>query len=764
MNIIFLLSLLSLTAYAAVSVIKRLPKGGLLRLIFGGAAILTAVVAGIMEASLLPLSIGIAAGVAASFGLSILSQKCKGEGTKSFVLYMAKALAIVLVLEAVVLNFDCYHLWRGGYEEKELDLAAAGMNGFSAAADGYVSTGDAATVEFTAVDQRVGIIRAEVETGNYKVDYSIDFTDETNASYYIRSGLVKGSIYPEIEQTKYIVCDFSGKVGKFRINFSGLTDSPVTLKSVTLNVDYPAHFSIFRVLLILGGIAFVWLFRRSVNFRAPIRKRDYTVKAVTALIIIAAVVIVILLGSIGMNPSQDFKLTTGNQMTKELVDAFEEGRVELLAQPSEQLLQMENPYDWSARSEQGVSALWDHVLYEGKYYSYYGIGPVVLLFLPYHLITGFYFPSALAGMLFNVIALIFIGMTFYKLMKKLFGDIPLSMYTAALVMIYAACGVWYCTVLVNFYEIAQSSGFCFTALGAYFLVASNVIGDGEIRPSRAALSSLFLAIAVTCRPTTAVWCVAAVAFIVAGVMKLKREEKPALKRYVVYLLCALLPFVVIGGVQMLYNHARFGSFTDFGIDYSLTINDFTKTEYHTQLAAIGFFDYLLAPPSFSGEFPYINTTLSTLGVNGYYFVATNNGAGLLYRALPMFFLFGAPFALKYVGKEKKIRTAVLFSIVAFVAPFVVIASIWESGYGVRYMMDFAWEMLVCALFVMFLFYRNLKGKDAKKIYEHILLISMFASVAVCVALTYSYYCPGPYIAGYETVFERFARMFSMFNT
>ena len=764
MNIIFLLSLLSLTAYAAVSVIKRLPKGGLLRLIFGGAAILTAVVAGIMEASLLPLSIGIAAGVAASFGLSILSQKCKGEGTKSFVLYMAKALAIVLVLEAVVFNFDCYHLWRGGYEEKELDLAAAGMNGFSAAADGYVSTGDAATVEFTAVDQRVGIIRAEVETGNYKVDYSIDFTDETNASYYIRSGLVKGSIYPEIEQTKYIVCDFSGKVGKFRINFSGLTDSPVTLKSVTLNVDYPAHFSIFRVLLILGGIAFVWLFRRSVNFRAPIRKRDYTVKAVTALVVIAAVVIVILLGSIGMNPSQDFKLTTGNQMTKELVDAFEEGRVELLAQPSEQLLQMENPYDWSARSEQGVSALWDHVLYEGKYYSYYGIGPVVLLFLPYHLITGFYFPSALAGMLFNVIALIFIGMTFYKLMKKLFGDIPLSMYTAALVMIYAACGVWYCTVLVNFYEIAQSSGFCFTALGAYFLVASNVIGDGEIRPSRAALSSLFLSIAVTCRPTTAVWCVAAVAFIVAGVLKLKREEKPALKRYVVYLLCALLPFVVIGGVQMLYNHARFGSFTDFGIDYSLTINDFTKTEYHTQLAAIGFFDYLLAPPSFSGEFPYINTTLSTLGVNGYYFVATNNGAGLLYRALPMFFLFGAPFALKYVGKEKRIRTAVLFSIVAFVAPFVVIASIWESGYGVRYMMDFAWEMLVCALFVMFLFYRNLKGKDAKKIYEHILLISMFASVAVCVALTYSYYCPGPYIAGYETVFERFARMFSMFNT
>ena len=30
--------------------------------------------------------------------------------------------------------------------------------------------------------------------------------------------------------------------------------------------------------------------------------------------------------------------------------------------------------------------------------------------------------------------------------------------------IYAACGMWYCTVMANFYEIAQSSGFCFTIL------------------------------------------------------------------------------------------------------------------------------------------------------------------------------------------------------------------------------------------------------------------------------------------------------------
>ena len=65
---------------------------------------------------------------------------------------------------------------------------------------------------------------------------------------------------------------------------------------------------------------------------------------------------------------------------------------------------------------------------------------------------------------------------------------------------------------------------------------------------------------------------------------------------------------------------------------------------------------------------------------------------------------------------------------------------------------------------MFMFYRNLRGKDAKRIYEHILLISMFAAIFVNLCLAYSYYYPGNYVGGAEAAFENFGRMFSMFNT
>ena len=765
MKIIFILSLVSLLVFAVTSVIKERRYSRLIRYASCAVTVVFALVAGIAESYLLPLSIGVAIFSAVSLGLSVLSKHIPQEGFSAFVGYMAKAMLFVILIEAVAFNFNSYHLWKGGYEEAALNLENASVSGMSPSENGYVTTGQSASIEFTGLDQKIGVIKLDMSGTAYKTDYSIDFTDETNASYYMRSGLVKGSVFNEIDATKYVVCDFSGKVGNLRINFPDLGESRATVKGITLNADFPASFSYLRFLIFLLGIAFVWAFKRSANFRKALGKQPKVARSVTAVLIVAVVILSFVLSSVNLHPETDFSKDTGNQITQELVDALESGKAELKDKPSEQLLNMENPYDWSARSEQNVNAKWDHVLYDGKYYSYYGIGPVILLYMPFHLITGHYLESLVGVLLFNTIALIFLGMTFYKLMKKLFPDIPLSMYTAALIMLYAACGVWYCTVMANFYEIAQSSGFCFTVLGAYFLVSSNVIGTDKepVRPVPAALSSLFLAIAVTCRPTTVIWCVVAVVFIVTGVLKLRRAQS-AKSAYIKYLLCAILPFVVIGGAQMLYNQARFGSFTDFGIAYSLTINDFTHTEFHTQLSAIGFFDYLFAPPSFSGEFPYVQTTLSTLGVNGYYFVATNNGCGLLFRALPMFFLFGAPFALKYVRKEKRVRTAVLFCAVAFAAPFIIIASIWESGYGVRYMMDFAWEMLACAFFVMFLFYRNLKHNESKKIYEHLLLIAMFACIFVNMGLVYSYYYPGNYVGGSEAKFESFGRMFGIFNT
>ena len=51
----------------------------------------------------------------------------------------------------------------------------------------------------------------------------------------------------------------------------------------------------------------------------------------------------------------------------------------------ENLLKMENPYDTDARKEQNVRVHWDNAFYNGHYYMYFGVAPVILTFIPYNI-------------------------------------------------------------------------------------------------------------------------------------------------------------------------------------------------------------------------------------------------------------------------------------------------------------------------------------------------------------------------------------------
>ena len=107
----------------------------------------------------------------------------------------------------------------------------------------------------------------------------------------------------------------------------------------------------------------------------------------------------------------DFCCENGNQITEELVNALEKGHVYLDREVNEKLTGLDNPYDWSQRTKEIGSYPWDHLLYEGKYYSYYGIAPL-LIFIPYHLATGFYFPSVWAIWLFGCVGIYFLTRTY----------------------------------------------------------------------------------------------------------------------------------------------------------------------------------------------------------------------------------------------------------------------------------------------------------------------------------------------------------------
>ena len=170
MKIIFILAILSLLVFTVTSILKERKFTKPVRLISCGATVVCSLVTAIASSSLRSLSIGLVIFTALSFLLSIFYDRFKKDSVQAFVKYMAKAILVVLLLEAVCFNFNSYHLFKGGYEETPMQLSTATVTGFSQSGDSYLSNGESATVEFPVLDQKVGVIKLDLKGTAYKTD------------------------------------------------------------------------------------------------------------------------------------------------------------------------------------------------------------------------------------------------------------------------------------------------------------------------------------------------------------------------------------------------------------------------------------------------------------------------------------------------------------------------------------------------------------------------------------------------------------------
>ena len=69
-------------------------------------------------------------------------------------------------------------------------------------------------------------------------------------------------------------------------------------------------------------------------------------------------------------------------------DAWKKGQIELDLEVDRRLAELENPYDPTQRKQSGARYNWDYALYDGKYYSYFGIAPILTVHAPIYAVTG----------------------------------------------------------------------------------------------------------------------------------------------------------------------------------------------------------------------------------------------------------------------------------------------------------------------------------------------------------------------------------------
>lgn len=657
---------------------------------------------------------------------------------------------IVTSVNLCVMNFTPINRLLGGYEEQKLDLSRADGANITYNDDGTITLGEGyAELEFTGIDARIGSIGFDIDFGDSTKGGKVcaDFADATS-SYY-RKNLTRLTIGKNFDNV--MICNFSGDVSRLRFEISLDDYQSATLKGITLNQSIsPMHIAEIVglwFLVALGLTILIYMIANPVGARKKFSENRVGCARVAAFITAAAMVFTVCLTVTNVmkgwsTTHYSFTSQEGNQISKELVDAFEHHQVNLLEEPSEDLLKLDNPYEYVKRDAEVGSGnfLWDHCFYNGKYYSYYGIGPVLALFLPYHLITGYYFPSGWATLMFSLIGILFLTKIYLAVIEKKFRDLPTNTVTAGLITLQLSSGIMFSAARPLFYELAIASGFMCVAIGAYLLMTSNILWDGKISYVRLGFASFFLGYAVLCRPTLAVYCIAALFFFAGGLKKALDglEKRQKTRTFFKYAAVALVPLGIIALGQMTYNYLRFDNPLDFGIQYSLTINDFTRAEFHWKYVLINMYAYLFNMPHFTPrKFTYLASSAERFGINGYTFFddAGKNlvSVGIIYRALPIFAYLFSGKALKRVEKKKRILPALLIGVTCVLMPLAIIFSSWESGYAVRYNADFSWQMVIGALVVAFTLYKSIKSESTKKLVDLIFTFSTVVCVYVNIA-------------------------------
>ena len=109
-------------------------------------------------------------------------------------------------------------------------------------------------------------------------------------------------------------------------------------------------------------------------------------------------------------------------------DALLKGQLHLDVEPSLGLLELDNPYDPVARNEAGVDYLWDHALYEGKYYCYFGAAPLLTTYLPVYAVKGELPNDALASLILGIYAVIFLALAYREVVLRFAKRVTLWLY------------------------------------------------------------------------------------------------------------------------------------------------------------------------------------------------------------------------------------------------------------------------------------------------------------------------------------------------
>lgn len=559
--------------------------------------------------------------------------------------------------------------------------------------------------------------------------------DEGNNQYYDLPQITLSTVK---ESGKYIRLNLSGKAKSLQIILKDVPDDTIILKDIGLNCRRPLDFSPAR----LAAVYILLLILFAIRPASSIYRIKYRIRRPVQTAVITGLMLAELAIASGIamgNTTYCDPPWAHHYQYHELAVSLTEGHFYLDIEPSQALLDMENPYDNGQRSQDHVEAQWDTAFYNGKYYCYFGILPVLVYYLPWYLFTGTAFPT-FVGIIINT-AVIIAGITclLHRFIKRYFNHISFGVFLLLQTSMVLGCGVLLCVHPPTFYNMPGSMALALTLWGLYCWIRAlegrpekgqdiDTALPAVCQPDTRFLAggALLMALVAACRPQMLVGSFLILPFFWQHV-KESFSRSGERKALFIRIFWTALPYVIVAGLLMYYNWARFGSPFDFGANYNLTTNDMTHRGFHLDRLPFGLFMYLIQPPEFTGTFPFMTPSHIDTNYQGTTIMETMYGGFFWFNLITGAVLFIRQ--AKNSLKEKGLWGITVLSLV--MAVVVVCADIQMAGILQRYGCDFGiFFMIPSVLILMALYDRAWKKPALKKALTKIFFLVFIGTVVV----------------------------------
>ncbi|MBD5496110.1 MAG: hypothetical protein HDR12_17515 [Lachnospiraceae bacterium] len=597
-----------------------------------------------------------------------------------------------LAVELIICNFSA---WKSMFYNERFVFESILVEGGIETEDGsgkYIVQDGILTLRIPEVNEEIHNLFFAIDfPENTVVPYTIMLTDEGN---YYPFPLPEKILMSGIRKSFYTNIYPSGKVGSIDVQFALPEDSTVTITEICANARIPFQFSLGRFLFIACFLFLLYQAKFGSEWQnETIRSKDRKQLLVTA------VIIILLIGMswklVQINPMCVEPKWPHHKQYQELAEVISQGHFYLNAEPSEGLLNSENPYDTIYLQANGIDYLADYAYYDGKYYVYFGIVPELLLYLPCYLITGHHMPNYMAVFLFYCGFILAVFALYREICRRWFPHTPFILYLITGILTVCSGNYLFIIARPDLYDIPIMAANMFTVAGLWLWIYGKYAESAKIRNASCFCGSMCMALVAGCRPQMLLFSFLAIPLFWDEVFK-KRELFS--KKNWQYTICICLPYLLTAAGIMYYNGVRFSSPFDFGATYSLTSNDMTKREFNLHQTLLGLWHFFVRPPVVESDFPFLqgvrivsNTYMGKLTSEYTY-------GGLLVSNAFLWVLFSI------VSKKEllKSRGIYIFTLLNFLIS-VLLCIVDTTGAGIlqRYMMDMIWGVWLAAVLLWF---------------------------------------------------------------